>query len=100
MKVSIVIPTLNEEKYLPRLLMSIREQTVPPAEVIVADADSIDKTKQIAKSFGCIVTKGGYLPTGRNNGAKLATSELILFLDADVMLPADFLQKTVKEFVD
>lgn len=97
--VSIIIPTLNEEKSLPRLLTSITRQTFLPKEVIVADAASSDQTAEIARSFGCSVVEGGLPAKGRNEGAKKATQELLLFLDADVVLPASFLEKTVKEFL-
>lgn len=96
--ISIIIPTLNEEKYLPHLLHSIRNQTVNPAEVIVADNSSSDKTKDIALSFGCKVVSGGYPGKGRNTGARVAKQKLLLFLDADVVLPPDFLEKTFCEF--
>lgn len=96
--VSIVIPTLNEEKYLPSLLRSIKDQTASPFEVIVADANSTDATRKIALSFGCKITKGGPLPKGRNNGAKIAKSDILLFLDSDNILPKTFLEKTVAEF--
>lgn len=96
---SIVIPTKNEEAYLPKLLQSIKLQTLQPKEIIVADAHSTDKTREIAKSYGAIVIDGGMPSVGRNLGAKYATGDLILFLDADVELrDPTFLEKSVKEF--
>ncbi|MDP1538478.1 MAG: glycosyltransferase [bacterium] len=101
---SIIIPTLNEEKYLPLLLLSLAKQQTKQQnfreeyEVIVADAGSKDKTVAIAKSFGCKVVKGGLPAKGRNEGAKVAKGELLLFLDADLKLPPDFLEKSLKEF--
>jgi glycosyltransferase involved in cell wall biosynthesis len=96
---SIVIPTKNEEDYLPFLLDSIKAQTVQPKEVIVADAKSTDHTREIAKRAGAIVVDGGMPGPGRNRGAKAATGELILFLDADVVLQdPEFLQKTITQF--
>lgn len=97
--VSVIIPTLNEEKALPRLLTSIAKQSVLPAEVIIADAFSIDATRTIARKFGCIVVDGGLPGKARNKGAKKATQELLLFLDADVILPTTFIEKTTKEFL-
>jgi glycosyltransferase involved in cell wall biosynthesis len=96
--ISIIIPTLNEEQYLPLLLMSIKKQTVSPTEIIVADAHSKDKTREIARKFGCTVIQGGRPGKARNNGAKIATQSLLLFLDADVILPPHFLKKTISEF--
>ena len=49
---SIIIPAYNEERYLPKLLNCIKKQTYRDYEVIVADANSKDKTRQIAKKFG------------------------------------------------
>lgn len=95
---SIIIPTLNEENYLPRLLKSIKNQRFNDYEIIVADARSEDETREIAKKFGCKITKGGLPGKGRNEGAKRAKGDSLLFLDADVVLPDDFLKKTLKEF--
>ena len=95
---SIIIPTLNEEDYLPKLLSSIKRQDFYEYEVIVADAGSKDKTMEIAKEYGCKVVKGGRLPAGRNRGAEAATGDLFLFLDADITLPDHFLKNTTKVF--
>ncbi len=97
--ISIIIPTFNEQYYLPRLLSSIQAQTVGPKEIIVADAFSVDNTKEIAKQFGCKVIDGGLPSKSRNNGAKLASQPLFLFLDADVILPPQFLKNTVDEML-
>ena len=56
---SIIIPTLNEGEYLPFLLDSIKRQTFQGYEVIVADANSGDKTRQIAKERECLLVQGG-----------------------------------------
>lgn len=95
---SIVIPTLNEEDYLPRLLNCLKKQEFRDYEIIVADADSKDKTKEIARSFGAKVVKGGKIPYARNQAIKFSKRELILSLDADVLLPDDFLENAIKEF--
>jgi glycosyltransferase involved in cell wall biosynthesis len=55
---SIIIPTLNEEKNISRILSAIKREKIDDLEVIIADAGSKDKTIEIAKSFGCVVTKG------------------------------------------
>ena len=96
--ISIVIPTLNEEKNLLNLLGSLKRQNFQNFEVIVADAGSSDKTIKIAESFGCKITNGGKPAEGRNRGAFEAQGEIILFLDADVFLPDDFLEKAQREF--
>lgn len=94
---SIIIPTFNEEKYLPVLLKSIKAQTYKPLEVIVSDAFSQDDTRKIAKSNACVVVDGGLPPVARNNGAKNAKGDILLFLDADVRLPSQFLEETITE---
>lgn len=95
---SVVIITKNEEFYLPILLRSIKKQTVQPLEIIVADADSTDRTREIAKRFGCRVVEGGLPSVGRNNGARAAKGGIILFLDADVKLDdRHFLERAERE---
>ena len=99
MTLSIIIPTKNEEEYLPMLLKSIKRQTFKDYEIIVADNKSRDKTKKIAKRYGCKIVKGGLPGKARNLGANSATGDLILFLDADTELKnKDFLDKAIKEF--
>ena len=98
--ISIIIPTLNEEEYLPLLLNSIKKQDIKDDyEIIVADAGSNDKTVEIAKNYGCRIVKGGLPACGRNQGAKAATGDLFLFLDADTFFTSSvFLRELLKEF--
>ncbi len=96
---SIIIPTLNEEKCLPLLLEEIKKQKVDDLEIIVADAGSKDKTVKVAKGYGCKIVSGGLPAKGRNEGAKVAKGNLLLFMDADnIFLPEKFLQDLIKEF--
>jgi glycosyltransferase involved in cell wall biosynthesis len=92
--ISIVIPAYNEEKYIESLLKSIMSQKTG-CEIIIADS-SIDSTGRIARKFGCKVVRGGSPGRARNNGAKAARNDL-LFLDADVVLPAGFLKRFLKK---
>lgn len=96
-KVSVVIPTLNEERDLPVLLDSLKKQTFRDFEIIVGDAGSKDKTREIAESHGARVVQGGMPGVGRNRGAAVANGEYLFFFDADVILPEDFLAKAVSE---
>jgi glycosyltransferase involved in cell wall biosynthesis len=96
--ISIIVPTLNEENCLVRLLDSLKKQSLKDYEIIIADAGSIDKTIEVAKNYGCKVVPGGMPARGRNEGAKLAQGELLLFLDADIILPEDFLDIFLREF--
>jgi glycosyltransferase involved in cell wall biosynthesis len=97
---SIIIPALNEEKYLPLLLKEIKKQKFgDDLEIIVADGGSIDKTVEIAKSFGCKIVQGGLPAKGRNEGAKIAQGDIFLFMDADnIYLPEYFLKNLLEEF--
>lgn len=95
---SIIIPTLNEEQYLPQLLESIKRQERDDMEIIVADADSQDKTREIAKQYGCTIVTGGLPAAGRNAGAKVAKGDILIFLDADIVLPNNFFAKGLLEF--
>jgi glycosyltransferase involved in cell wall biosynthesis len=90
--VSIVVPTLNEEKYLPRLLESLNWQTVTDFEVIVADAASQDGTLEVVRQWDCVLAPGGRPAQGRNHGAGLAQGQYLLFLDADVTVPPTFIE--------
>lgn len=97
---SIIIPTRNEEQHLPQLLESLKRQTIPEGttlEIIVADADSKDNTREIAISYGCKVVQGGLPAQGRNAGAAAAQGEELLFLDADATLPRGFLFRFLTE---
>lgn len=96
--ISIIIPTLNEERYLPLLLESIKKQKFSDYEIILADAGSIDKTIEIAKKYGCRIVPGGSPAKGRNEGAKTAKGKDLFFLDADTVLPENFLKNAIKEF--
>lgn len=96
---SIVIPTKNEEEYLPRLLESIEQQSLKPEQIIVADAGSTDQTCQIALAHGAVIVPGGLPGVGRNRGAGVVKTDLIFFFDADVELnDPEFLRSAVDEF--
>ena len=97
---SIIIPTFNESFYLPRLLASLAAQTFTDFEVIVADNHSTDGTGVIALQFGARVVTGGSPAQGRNCGAETARGETLLFLDADVILPSDFLARALDEYMN
>lgn len=94
--ISIVIPALNEEKYLPRLLDSLAKQSFTHYELILADAASTDRTVELAQAYGCQVVAGGNPARGRNEGARHAKGEYVLFLDADVTVKETFLSQLIQ----
>lgn len=88
-EVSVVIPAYNEASYIDRLLEALAQQNFEFFEVIVSDAQSKDGTKEVVDSFKdrLDVTFIEAPPKGpahgRNVGAKKASGEWLLFLDAD-----------------
>ena len=97
MKISIIIPTKDEEELLPGLLKSIVSQDFDDYEIIVADAFSTDHTREIAKEYEAMVVDGGMPGAGRNAGARAASGEFLFFLDADVIIPEYFLKNLYNE---
>ena len=98
MRVSVVIPALNEERHLGQLLSDIQRQSRRPDEVIVVDAGSSDATVRIAKHSLATVLQGEQpVAHGRNVGGFSATGELIVFLDADTRLAETFFEDFVCE---
>lgn len=89
-KLSVIIPTKNEAKLLPRCLQSLaRQKTSIPFEIIIVDTNSIDKTPEIAKSFGARVIsepKKGKVFAFRY-GADNARGKILCFTEADCILP-------------
>jgi glycosyltransferase involved in cell wall biosynthesis len=100
MFLSIIIPTLNEEKNLGRLLKQLKDSSFSDYEIVVADSNSKDGTVKVAKAFDCIITEGGKPAKGRNNGAKVAKGDVLLFLDADLRLSPRFIDYAVNEYED
>lgn len=101
---SIIIPTLNEEQYLPRLLADLASQSVKNFEVIVVDGKSEDKTKEKALSFEkkfpltFIEVDKRNVSYQRNSGAKQAKGNYLIFLDADTRVDTDFISHLVSVF--
>jgi rSAM/selenodomain-associated transferase 2 len=84
--VSVIIPTLNEEKSIAQVLADA--VALRPHEVIVVDGGSKDRTREISEQLGAVVMITG---PGRarqmNCGARRATGDILLFLHADTHLP-------------
>lgn len=98
--ISIIIPTLNEQLNIGQLLESIQRQSLQPSEVIVVDARSTDNTRQIAQSFPSVTVlqRTANIAAQRNMGANTASGNILIFLDADTLLPENFLQAVVEVF--
>lgn len=96
---SVIVPTLNEEKFFPRLLQNLAGQTTDKFEVIHVDGHSDDHTVGYAKKLAprlpyltqldCSVRNVSHQ---RNLGASHARGKYLLFIDADTQLPSYFLE--------
>ncbi len=102
MKISVIIPVYNEEKYLEACLESLINQSVPADEIIVVNNNSKDRTAQIAKKYPVkiIDEKKQGMISARNRGFNSATFEIIARTDADTVLPRNWIKKIKKGFLD
>lgn len=99
--ISIIIPTLNEEKYIEKCLSTIlKNKTSFDFEILVVDGGSTDKTIEIIKAFqnksekiNLLHNKNKYAPFAFNMGIKNSKGKYILILGAHTYVPDDFLQK-------
>lgn len=94
--VTIVIPAKNEEENIARCLESVNllEYPAQQMKLIVVDNLSSDKTVEVAQKMGATVVTSNALSVAavRNAGAKYCESDLIAFLDADTVVPPDWLK--------
>lgn len=98
--ISVVIPTLNEEEFIEKCLLSLSDQTMPRKEfeLIVSDSSSTDRTVEIAESIADKVVKCRKISAGfgRNHGAKHAKGKILSFIDADTMANPNYLEGAVE----
>src|SRR4030066_1341650 len=94
MKVSVVIPAFNEEKFIGKCLASVVNQDVPADEIIVINNNSTDKTEAIIKKFGVkiINEKVQGMTPARNRGFNSAKYEIIARCDADTEVPKNWIK--------
>jgi glycosyltransferase involved in cell wall biosynthesis len=99
-EVSIIVPTLNEENYVGSLLSDIARQTRAADEILVVEGRSKDGTVPIVERFPNADLLIGSPPVAsqRNLGGRKARGDVLVFLDADVRLPATFLEGLLEEF--
>jgi len=105
-KVSVIIPTYNEEGVIGVCLESLSKQTYKDLEIIVADDGSTDTTslklRGAVKTYGIKVFTQEHMGPGaaRNLGASKASGEILVFVDADMTFAPDFLEKLVEPIVE
>ena len=91
--ISIVVPAYNEARFLRGLLTSIRQCAPSGVETVVVDNGSTDDTSSIAREHGCVIAKldrRAFPSVARNAGVKACSGEILIFLDADVVLTAEW----------
>jgi glycosyltransferase involved in cell wall biosynthesis len=100
-KVSFIMPTLNADSILENCLQSIARQTWPRDryEIILADAHSKDRTREIGKKYGAIILDddGKNMEEGKRLALRHATGDYIVFVDADNEIThPDYVELAVK----
>jgi glycosyltransferase involved in cell wall biosynthesis len=102
MLISVVIPAFNEEDYLSQTLASLdrakallREEEGISVETIVVDNNSLDSTAAIARDFGAtvVVEIEHNVAKVRNTGARFANGDILVFIDADTIVPGELLRR-------
>jgi len=99
-RVSIVIPTYNEEANLPACLESVQRLKYPDVETVVVDNGSADRTVDIAKSFGAKVLQDSTKRVSglRNLGAASSSGDIIAFVDADCVVDENWISSATEYF--
>lgn len=107
MKVSIIIPIYNVEKYLPRCIKSVFEQTYSNLEIILVDDGTKDNAGKMCDEYAqvdnrvkVIHKENEGLSAARNAGIDIATGDALFFLDSDDYLSEDCIEKCVKMLVE
>lgn len=102
-KVSVIIPVYNVEKYLRQNLESVQKQTLKDIEIICVDDGSTDSSCKIAEEFAAadsrfvvIKQQNGGAGAARNNGLRHAKGKYLSFLDSDDFFEPDMLEKHMK----
>ena len=103
-KISVVIPTYNEEKNIEKCLLAFSKQTLPrdKFEIIIVDGDSKDRTTDIASKYADKVIRQVSHGVGgaRNDGAFIAEGEIIATTDADCLPDENWLNNILNDFDD
>lgn len=103
-RVSIIIPTLNEEGCIERCLKTLSNQTVlrKDYEIIVSDGGSKDKTVKIARKYAdrVVVVKKRGISVGLNAGIRKARSDVIAVTHADCLVPDFWVERILSDMKD
>jgi glycosyltransferase involved in cell wall biosynthesis len=99
--ISVIIPAFNAAEHVGECLRSLAESSVRPREVIVVDDGSTDASASIARSLGAVVLATGAQggpAKARNLGARAAKGRILFFLDADVCVHPDTIERVAEAF--
>jgi GT2 family glycosyltransferase len=97
--VSVILPNYNHATSLPHSLQALREQTYPEVEILFVDDCSTDDSVRVARAFGVAVlsTPDNRGPAAaRNLGAAHARGDILMFVDSDVALASDTIERAVE----
>lgn len=99
MKISVIIPTLNEESHIEKTLQSVIKQA-GDYELFIVDGGSTDNTIAIAKRYTSVIDSKRGRAIQMNAGAKLCKGDILLFLHADTLLPDNAFREVRKRMQD
>lgn len=106
--VTLILPVRNEEQYIARCLQAVITQDYPAelTEIIVADGNSIDRTRQIVQQFqstypniSLIDNPGKIVPTGMNAALRRAQGDIIIRVDGHCVIAPDYVRKCVEHLL-
>ena len=105
MQLSVIIPAYNEERYLPETLTRVTKALAIAdcaSEILVVDNDSQDKTRIVSETFGArIISENEHnISCVRNTGAKHASGDVLVFLDADTLVSEFLFQRITHAMED
>lgn len=94
-KLSVIVPAYNEANYIREMLVSLKKQTFKDFEIIVKDGESSDRTVDTVKKHAdkIISSRDISVSDARNQGARYADGNVLVFVDADTVLPPNLLQR-------
>ena len=100
MRISVIVPTYNEGKFVERCLAALRNQRFDDFEIVVVDGHSTDETVERARSYAdkIIFDEGRGVGAARNLAVRRVDSEIVAFVDADTVVCENWLQIIDEDF--